>query len=188
MKHILLLSQKGGTGKTTLADNIAFAFESAGVPTAFYDTDPQGGALHETTEPEGADIAVIDTPGTLTDATRDMIEDADLIVLPTRASRLDIPALERTRDLIGEVAPKTPVIIVLNGYNRWSNAKGFLDWLQSGLKDSERVIALSQSEKVPQAAAAGIGVIEHAPRSTPAAQIRDIVQTIKTALGMEDAE
>lgn len=188
MKKILLFSQKGGTGKTTLADNIAFAFEAAGVPIAFYDTDPQGGALHETKEPDGAQVAIIDTPGTLTRETRDMIEDADLIVLPTRASRLDMPALERARVMIEETAPNTPVIIVLNGYNRWSNAAGYKAYLETKPRSAERVIVLSQSEMIPQAAFSGISVLKHAPRSTPAAQIRDIVQTIKTALGMEGSE
>lgn len=186
MKKVLLLSQKGGTGKTTLADNLAFAFEADGIPTAFYDTDPQGGAVHETNTPDGAQIAIIDTPGTLTDDTRDMIADADVIVLPTRASRLDIPALTRTRELIEDVAPHTPVIIVINGYNRWSNAKGYQKWLATTLKDRERVIVLSQSEAIPQAAFNGISVQKHAPRSTPAAQLRDIVQTVKNMLGMGD--
>lgn len=97
MKNVLALSQKGGVGKTTIADNLAFMLEADGNAVTFYDLDPQGGALHDTTETPEAAFAVIDTPGAITEDTQDMIADADLIVIPTRASALDMPPLERTR-------------------------------------------------------------------------------------------
>src|SRR5437763_974066 len=43
MKTIVLASQKGGAGKTTLAAHLAVAAEEAGEgPVAMIDTDPQG--------------------------------------------------------------------------------------------------------------------------------------------------
>lgn len=185
MKNILLLSQKGGTGKTTLADNIAFGLESNGVSVAFYDIDAQGGALHETTEPEDATVAVIDTPGFLTDDTQDMIADADVVVIPTRASALDMPPLERTRDLIAAIAPTVPVLIVLNGFNRWSNAKGFKEWIEENLKPTESVFVLSQSEVVPQAAANGEGIGTFAPKSRPATELAALIESVQKTLDVE---
>src|SRR5262249_10477423 len=46
--HILVLSsQKGGTGKTTLSGHLAVAAQNAGVgPVALIDTDPQGSLSH----------------------------------------------------------------------------------------------------------------------------------------------
>ncbi|MCL4825249.1 MAG: ParA family protein, partial [Anaerolineales bacterium] len=43
MKTLVLASQKGGAGKTTLAAHIAVAAELAGAgPVVLIDTDPQG--------------------------------------------------------------------------------------------------------------------------------------------------
>jgi chromosome partitioning protein len=42
MRSIALLSQKGGTGKSTLAIHIAVAAEASGERVTLIDTDPQG--------------------------------------------------------------------------------------------------------------------------------------------------
>ncbi|MFB8916248.1 nucleotide-binding protein, partial [Xanthomonas phaseoli] len=43
MKTLVLASQKGGAGKTTLAAHLAIAAELAGAgPVVLIDTDPQG--------------------------------------------------------------------------------------------------------------------------------------------------
>ena len=39
-----IISQKGGTGKTTLALNLAVASEAAGYPAVIIDLDPQASA------------------------------------------------------------------------------------------------------------------------------------------------
>ncbi|MEM6295813.1 MAG: ParA family protein [Myxococcota bacterium] len=42
MKSLVVASQKGGVGKTTLSLNLSFAFAKAGFRTALIDADPQG--------------------------------------------------------------------------------------------------------------------------------------------------
>ena len=188
MKNVLVLSQKGGVGKTTLADELAFAFARDGTPFAFYETDEQGDAIHETTEPSDADVAVIDTPGVLTDDTPDMVRDASAVIIPTRASAHDMPALNRTREMVATYAPGVPVLIVLNGWNRWTNARQYSEWLESDLRPTESVAVLSQSEMVPRAAAAGVSVVAFAPRSRVAQDLAEIELRVRAALGMESAD
>lgn len=50
MKTILVCNQKGGVGKSLVADEIAFSFERSGISVSFYDLDAQGGILHCTHE------------------------------------------------------------------------------------------------------------------------------------------
>ncbi len=42
MQSVLLLNAKGGSGKTTIATNLASLYASAGFKTAILDYDPQG--------------------------------------------------------------------------------------------------------------------------------------------------
>ena len=42
MRSLVIASQKGGVGKTTLSLNLSFAFAKAGYRTVLIDTDPQG--------------------------------------------------------------------------------------------------------------------------------------------------
>ena len=44
MKTIALISQKGGSGKTTLSISLVVAAERAGVPSVLVDLDPQASA------------------------------------------------------------------------------------------------------------------------------------------------
>ena len=43
--RIVLLNPKGGSGKTTLATNLAAVYAGRGIPTALMDYDPQGSSL-----------------------------------------------------------------------------------------------------------------------------------------------
>jgi chromosome partitioning protein len=124
--HVLVLaSQKGGAGKTTLAAHLAIAAEAAGIGRAvLIDTDPQGSlsawwnvrqdespSLASTTIAElpgklsglrtaGYAVAVIDTPPAITDAIRAVVATADLVLIPTRPSPHDLRAVGSTVDLI----------------------------------------------------------------------------------------
>lgn len=84
MKTILVCNQKGGVGKSLVADEIAFSFERSGIPVSFYDLDTQGGTLHTTHEADGAQVAVVDTPGALQEGLADWLKEADVVVIPTR--------------------------------------------------------------------------------------------------------
>ncbi|MHA1565405.1 MAG: AAA family ATPase [Alphaproteobacteria bacterium] len=154
--HVLAVaSQKGGSGKTTLAGHIAIAAEQAGEgPVALIDTDPQGSLtdwwnvrLAETpvfvqtsvpTLPEdleqlremGTNLVVIDTPPAITTTIADVIKVADLIVVPTRPSPHDLRSVGATVELVENVGK--PLVFVVNGAHPRARIT------------SEAVIALSQ--------------------------------------------
>nr|WP_228737696.1 ParA family protein [Xanthomonas euvesicatoria] len=127
VKTLVLASQKGGAGKTTLAAHLAIAAELAGVgPAVLIDTDPQGSlsawwnsrdantpalaaaklvelpAKLEALASAGFKLAVIDTPPAITDAIRDVVKLADLVLIPTRPSPHDLRAVGSTVDIAQE--------------------------------------------------------------------------------------
>ena len=62
MVNILVCNQKGGVGKSLIADELAFSFERSGIPLSFIDLDAQGGTVHQTVQREDAQVVIIDTP------------------------------------------------------------------------------------------------------------------------------
>ena len=45
MNTTLIINSKGGSGKTTIATNLASHFAARGVPTTLMDYDPQGSSM-----------------------------------------------------------------------------------------------------------------------------------------------
>lgn len=127
MKTLVVASQKGGAGKTTIAAHVAVAAELAEAgPVVLIDTDPQGSlsdwwntreaktpALATATLAElpaklqalqaaGVALAVIDTPPAITEAIRDVVKQADFVLIPTRPSPHDLRAVGQTVDIARE--------------------------------------------------------------------------------------
>lgn len=139
MPTIAIVSQKGGSGKTTLALHLGAAAAYGKHQSLVIDTDPQataaawgdwrGDFLPEIVtcpparlamtirkaERSGTNFVVIDTPPHADAAMREAIKAADLVLIPTRPRAFDMHALEAVADLI-EFA-KTPAYVVLNGVN-----------------------------------------------------------------------
>jgi chromosome partitioning protein len=127
MKVIVLASQKGGVGKTTLTGNLGVAAELASDgPAVLLDTDPQGSlsawwnareaqtpALAPATLAElsgkltalaeaGFSYAVVDTPPAITNAIRAVVAMADFVVIPVKPSPHDLRAVGRTVEIVQE--------------------------------------------------------------------------------------
>jgi len=136
MKTVAILSQKGGTGKTTLATNLCVAAEREGHTTALIDLDPQASATRwgdyrkaktpailatpgsrlthwlQTAEANGATLVILDTaPNSGPDAL-DVARAASLVLIPCKPSLLDLDAIENTVK-IAEIA-EVPARVVLN--------------------------------------------------------------------------
>jgi chromosome partitioning protein len=138
MKVIAFASQKGGSGKTTLAGHIAVQAEMSGAgPVAIVDTDPQGSladwwnsrsdetplfAQTYITRLEsdlqkmaqmGIKTLIFDTPPAITGTIQQVVRVSDLVVIPTRPSPHDLRAAGATVDIV-EALGKS-LIFVING-------------------------------------------------------------------------
>lgn len=136
MKTVAILSQKGGTGKTTLATNLCVAAEREGQTTALIDLDPQASATRwgdyrnantpaiiatpvsrlthwlQTAAANGATLVILDTaPNSGPDAL-DVARAASLVLIPCKPSLVDLDAIENTVK-IAELA-EVPARVVLN--------------------------------------------------------------------------
>lgn len=138
MRTIVVASQKGGVGKTTIAGHLGVMAEQNGAgPVALIDTDPQGSLAAWWNERKaeaplfaqveiarlsehlqalakaGVKLAIIDTPPAVTEMIRQVLRAADLVVIPTRPSPHDLRAVGSTVELV-EGAGKR-MIFVING-------------------------------------------------------------------------
>lgn len=136
MKTIAILSQKGGSGKTTLAIHIATEAARSGLKVAVFDLDPQATATkwgdrraspvpevisgHATRLPTliaaardcGADLLILDTAPNADQIAALSARTADLVLVPCRPAKFDLEAIETTLLLIQ--AARKPAYVVLN--------------------------------------------------------------------------
>lgn len=137
MKIIVLASQKGGAGKTTLCGHLSVEASLAGHKVAIIDTDPQGSLAawwneRESDSPafvsssiiklqhdinlikkEGFDYLFIDTPPAVTETIETVVSVADLVVIPTRPSPHDLRAVGKTVDIVNDCNKR--MVFVING-------------------------------------------------------------------------
>lgn len=136
MRVLALLAQKGGAGKTTLALHLAVVAQQAGLRTVLVDLDPQRSAagwwharaaetpeLVETNADQlakvitaargdGVALLVVDTRPSVERDTAEVARLADLALIPTRPSILDLRAIGATVEVVK--ASRRPGAIVLN--------------------------------------------------------------------------
>lgn len=184
MKTILIANQKGGTGKTTIADELAFAFERENVPYSFCDLDGQGGTIHSGVSAEDAAVQIVDTPGRLEENLGEWFKAADLILIPTRMSSRDIPSLQTMLDTVERNDAKGKVIIVLNGWNRFRACQDFEEQFNEAYPDN-KIVKLPQSEAFVNAGNAGVSVFDiHTKNKKVTQGINDLMAIIKYELNI----
>ena len=179
-KNILICNKKGGVGKSTLADLLLWSFEKDGIPASFYDLDGQGGVIHKPIEVDNAAVAVVDTPGALQKELGSWINSADLIIIPTKATMLDMTPLLRMIDMVKNAA--CPVIYVEMMWNRFTAAASFDEWLSTETNGKSALLRIPQSEMIVQASAMGMSVIDYAPKSSVAEAAKEFVQHVRSVI------
>lgn len=137
---ITVAQQKGGSGKTTLAVNLAVSLHERGHSVALVDTDPQGslgrwfvermqargedeamdfstssawGASYESEKlKKRFDFVIVDTPPKIDSDLRPALRVADLVLVPVATSHVDLWATEGVLDLARR--EKARVLVVMN--------------------------------------------------------------------------
>lgn len=204
MDVLVLASQKGGAGKTTLSRHLAVQAERVGEgPVILIDADPQGGLAgwwnrRESERPVffassledlpghleqarhgGFKLVVIDTPPQATALIRSVVRLADLVLIPTRPSPDDLDAVGRTIDIVEDA--NKPMVFVINGATKNARITG------------QAAIALSQNGTVatpmihhsvsfPSSGIDGRTVGELEPGSNPAREIAELWTYVSTRL------
>ena len=201
---ITLAQQKGGTGKTTLAANIAAAL--AGVRrVALLDTDPQHSLSRwhqlrtERQAPatalafsevagwrlgveldrlrRGHDLILIDSPPQIDTDARLAIRAADLVLIPVQPSPPDLWAADGTMKLVA-AERRTAAHRAESRARRLPLARNRqADIAARGLPMLRTVIGNRTGFAL--AFAAGLGVTEAAPRSVAAAELRALVAELE---------
>jgi chromosome partitioning protein len=215
MHTIVLATQKGGSGKSTLAIGLALAAIQAGHTVRLIETDPQGTLSNwqsrriyaepavepvfsateieqrlQALEGSGVTVTIIDTAGGLSAATTASIRHADLCLIPTRPSIVDIEATAATLHIVR--AWKRPFAFVLNQSPiRGQRVSGAVTTLEEeAALDLGDVLAqpfIIMRNDHQDALSSGLAVSEYAPASKSADEIRGLWQWVETRMGIEPA-
>lgn len=142
MKVWSIVSQKGGSGKTTLALHLAIA-AAKDLKVLVIDLDPQQSAerwhalrqratgakddpsiaagpyqklpdMLRTARKLGAELVLIDTPPKLDKAIVPSLTAATMVLVPLKSSILDLQALEDCADLVNLAKVRSKTVVILN--------------------------------------------------------------------------
>ena len=210
MYTIVLATQKGGSGRTTLAIGLALAAIQAGHTVRLIETDSQGTlsnwqARRPFAEPivepvyvageieqrlqslsqSGVTLTIIDTAGGVSAATATAIRCADLCLIPARPTVADIEATASTLHTVR--ANDKPFAFVLNQTpirgQRINNAATALS--DEAASDMSGVLAqpfIVMRNDHQDALSAGLAVSEYAPQSKSADEVRGLWQWVEAKL------
>jgi chromosome partitioning protein len=202
MKIIVLLSQKGGTGKSTIATHLAVCAARDGKAVALFDIDPQAsaakwsdrrtaegppvvrvGAAHlpnlvQQAREQGADVILIDTAGHADASSLHALQLADLVLIPCRPSAADLDAIEDTITL-AQRAKQGKAAVVINA----APIRGHLAE-DARAAISERIVvapvALGHRSAYANAWIDGRSVEEYDPKGKAADEIRALYKWMMT--------
>lgn len=213
MRIITFVTQKGGSGKTTLAVNCAVAAELRRKSVLILDLDPQGSAegWYQDREAEsprlvkteswglpdavararaaGFDYVLVDTPGRDEPATTAAIRAADFCIIPCRPTPVDLKAVPPTVATVRRLAKPAAFVMAQTPPRgeRLREAEAGLGML--GIVCPVRVVARAAYQ---DAQGAGLGVLEYEPEGKAAREIRQlwdwIVRKMEKVVHVEETD
>ena len=209
MQTIVLISQKGGAGKTTIAIALTVAAVRAGLAGVLVDLDPQASAaqwsdLREAEAPivtstpaarltavltaaqaSGAGIAVLDTAPHAADAALAAARASDFVLIPCRPSTADLGAIGASIDLT-RIAGK-PGAVVINAAPVANPLTGQALAAISGYGMDACPVVVHQRIEHVHAFTSGLSASESAPSGKAAAEINELFKWIHGAVSLDEA-
>jgi chromosome partitioning protein len=205
MRTIAFVSQKGGSGKSTIASSLAVAAHEMKQNVCAVDMDPQGSlatwsktraagdieviasgaarlpALLASLARKGVTLAILDTPGAEGAASSAAMQAADLNIVPSRPSLFDLRASARARAALEEVGAK--FVFLLNQCPPAQQTARVRDGVET-LEEMGRLISPLILTRVDyqEAARHGRGVTELNPLGAAAQEMRALWQSIESRL------
>ncbi len=203
MAVLTFVTQKGGSGKTTLAINLAVAALESGRRSLILDLDPQAsaeswyqdrdreeprlvrlaaaelGRAVELAQRQGFDVVFVDTPGRDEPAVAAAIRAADFCLVPCRPTPPDMKAQPATVATIRRLNKPFAFVLVQ------TPPRGFrIREAQQGLAVLGPVAprAVVARHAFQDAQGLGLGVVEYEPDGKAAAEIRQLWQWIARRL------
>ena len=207
-KIIAIAQQKGGSGKTMLAAQLAVALAEGGERVAVLDIDPQGSltvwAKLRASAPKASaavtcaatsgwrlsteleklraahEIVLIDTPPVIDSDARRAIRAADLVLIPLNPSPPDLWAAEGTLKLAAQ--EKRPIALVFNRAPAASRLRKRME-AEIGARGLDLLeSALANRAGYANAFADGLGVTEAGPATQAAEELRALAIAVKSRL------
>jgi chromosome partitioning protein len=199
MRTLTLVTQKGGTGKTTLAASLAVAAAENGERVIALDLDPQGSlaawgdmrdadspavdrlgpdrlgdltAILAALETQGFTLAILDTAGVASTGGNLAMQAATLALIPARPSRLDLQATMPTIETLMRFGMRDRFAFVLNQCPAGRSSRGIEAANGLGMFGVLAKPALTQRADHQDALAAGQGVTEFARGGKAAEEVR----------------
>jgi len=188
MRKILVLNSKGGSGKTTIATNLASFYASIGKSVALVDLDVQESSMswlkaRSSAKPpiigikgyggkirRGVDYQIIDAPAGLNGAAlTKVLNMAESVIIPVLPSPIDIRAasdfIKNIKKHSRVVKKKSKLALVANRGRDYTNVYWELDDFLSSQK-IPFLTMIRDSQNYIRAAEKGLGIYEMGPSAT----------------------
>jgi chromosome partitioning protein len=191
MRTIMVMNAKGGSGKSTIATNLASYYAIEGATVILADYDPQESSLDWIrARPRGrpviwgvaaykaafrpsqqADVIIVDAPAAVHgDALEKFAKIAETFIVPVLPSPIDMRAAAHFIQELKNTGPvsrkQVKIGLVANRAREYTNIYQELDEFLSNVKGVPYITSLRENQNYIRAAKRGMGIFEFAPGAT----------------------
>ena len=207
MYTILIMSRKGGSGKSTTAMNMATRFAKAKYQVALMDFDPQktltkwfnrrdeymqgkNTILHSAStessfkdevknlEQAGCDVLIIDTPPTINDFHNELLDISDFALVPTKTTMEDLETIAEVVDTIESNETAYGFVI-----NETKNKTLLYLSIKDVLVEYGAVLGtITGTVQIPEASIKGLALCEYKPENINCQQYDKIFKNLNRRL------